>query len=205
MSGLAGVLTAQAGEWPPDPRAIGQSYPQAGLLALIPQQLRVGRILSFYVYNFDFLPLAGGGTDTVNVTIDANADFIVMYAQAETRSSDDQTFFPAPPITAFISDTGSGQNLMQSPFPYTLVFGDAGEPGVFPVPYVVPRSGTLQITLQSNELAGVDRNVRGGFCGFRSLRDPDYKAPPRKFEPPVGYDYVPVPPGFAIVPQLMAE
>lgn len=154
---------------------MGWMYPLSGLLSLVPQQLVVGRILSFYGYTFQFVGsnvLAASATGTANVGIQTDADFIVVFAGCTVTSTDDATQLGYVPQLVLLTDTGAGSQLTQTSVMYDQIYGNAQNPGIFNVPYPMRGGSTMQVTHQN--LEAVNRNVRGVFQGFRSVPDPEY-------------------------------
>jgi hypothetical protein len=176
VGGPAGAFAQTAADMATQP-IIAQQAPVSGLLALLPPRVR-DDVRSFYIYNADFVGatvLAASATRTTNVTIQADADFIVMFAMAIVTDVTDLAFVTSVPQLVMLKDTASGSFLMQSPTHFNLVYGDAQNPGIFSQPYYLRASSTLQV--QHQNLEATARNVRIAFAGFRSVPRPGASRP----------------------------
>lgn len=166
MTGPQGAMSQQAGERQMQ-QIIANLPPVSGLLALLPPQLRKNRINQFYIYNADFLPLLASATDTKNIAVQSDADFVICFAMGVVTDTTDATVVPFVPQLVQLRDTAAGNFLSQSPVHYNMVYGDASNPGIFSVPYFLRAGSTLQV--QHQNLVATNRNVRLAFCGFRSV------------------------------------
>jgi hypothetical protein len=118
-----------------------------------PQQPR--RKQDFFVYSTGRLAtLAAGLTSTNFINIQSDADFII---EKQTYAADVAgavlTFntFPVPNITALVSVTGSGQNILSQAVPIASIFGHGFLPFILPRPRFLPANSQLQIVLTSFE------------------------------------------------------
>lgn len=122
---------------------------------------RRGQILisdEFFVYTTGRPSAALGvaGTSTVNITIQADSDFLVekltYNADAAGATQTDSSRL-LPNVHVQIENTGSGRKLMNVQFPLTGLFGYGALPFILPRTYLFPASSTLQILLTSFEAA----------------------------------------------------
>jgi hypothetical protein len=123
---------------------------------------RPGQVIineEFQVYSTG-RPTAGiaavSGTQTPNIQIRADSDFVIekttfsadIAAAAQTASTR-----VLPNVNVQIVITSSGRQLFNVQAPLTGLFGDGQLPFIWPKPYIVPASSTLQIQLVSFEAA----------------------------------------------------
>lgn len=122
---------------------------------------RRGQVLisdEFFIYSTGRPSAALGvaGTSTVNITIQADSDFLVekltYNADAAGATQTDSSRL-LPNVHVNLQNTGSGRNLMNVQFPLTGMFGYGALPFILPRPYLFPASSTLQIILTSFEAA----------------------------------------------------
>jgi len=118
------------------------------------------RAAEYFTYAVDTFPLAVLGRVTQNITIQNDADFVLVAARA--RVSDPAavgTTFADPPINVQVSNTGT-QQLQNQPVPMATLFamgtapgGASGNSGELPAPYVFKAGSTLGTTLVSRDAA----------------------------------------------------
>lgn len=122
---------------------------------------RRGQVLisdEFFVYSTGrpAAALAAGGSSTVNITIQADSDFLIekltYNADAAGATQTDSSRL-LPNVQVLIENTGSGRKLMSVQFPLTGIFGYGALPFILPRTYLFPASSTLQIQLLSFEAA----------------------------------------------------
>lgn len=158
----------QNGTLTPDAR-IQQGFaiqPPAGALGWLPPQFW-NTIKEFYGYGANFLPLPALGTQTRTISIQADADFIILYATMTATTDDNLTPLPFAPALVNLRDNSDGSSLTQQPTHVESVFGDAQRPGIFSIPYYLRANSSLAVQLEN--LENVDRNYRVTFFGFRNL------------------------------------
>ena len=98
------------------------------------------------------------GVQTSNIQIRADSDFVIekttfnadIAAAAQTESTR-----VLPNVSVQLVVTSSGRQLFNVTVPLTGLFGYSGLPFIWPKPYIVPASSTLQIQLTSFEAAVV--------------------------------------------------
>lgn len=148
--------------------------------AALPKGMRLTRdgkprAMEYFTYGGELLPLAGGATNTQNVSIQNDADFVVVAAVG--RVSDpaaETTVIADPAITVQIRDTSSGANWQNAATPFGGIFsvtglaagGAAGLAGTFPFLRIVKSGGAIATTF-ANLLPGTDRNVRYAYRGYK--------------------------------------
>lgn len=145
-----------------------------GLLSLLPPQYR-WTLKQFFAYTCNFLPLTASSTQTQQIGIQSDADFIITYALAIVTDTTNLIKLPFVPQLVTLQDSAAGLNLFSAAVHADAVFGDASNPGIFAVPYVMQRTATLSVQLQN--LEATDRNVRISFCGFKSYPGTDVRNP----------------------------
>lgn len=157
-----GVLT-------PDAR-IQQGFaiqPPAGALGWLPPVFWQ-TVKEFYGYGANFLPIAAGATETRTISIQADADFIILYAVMVATTQDNLTPLPFAPALVNLRDNSDGASLTNSPTHVEAVFGDAKRPGIFSIPYYLRANSGLAVELQNLDPVNA-RNFRFTFYGFRNL------------------------------------
>jgi len=91
----------------------------------------------FYVYEADFGSIAAGATGQVNITIQADSNFLwqqgCYYADIAAAAFNIGNQ-PVPNMTLTITDTSSGRQLMSSAVPVPSIFGLGREPFILPTP-----------------------------------------------------------------------
>lgn len=140
--------------------------PPAGALGWLPPS-EWGTIKDFYGYSASFLPIPASTTQTQNISIQADSNFIIMYATLIASDVTNLTPLAFAPALVDLRDASSGASLTQSPVHVESIFGDGSFPGIFSVPKFMRANSTLQVTLQN--LEAVNRNYRITFYGFRSI------------------------------------
>jgi hypothetical protein len=140
--------------------------PPAGAMGWLPPT-EWGTIKDFYAYEVDFLPIGVSATATASANIQADSNFIIMYATLIATAIDNTTPLAFAPALVDLRVSSSGASITSSPVHVNAMFGDGSFPGVFAVPKFLPAASQLQVTLQN--LEAVARNYRLTFFGFRSL------------------------------------
>lgn len=144
----------------------GGAAPQLGpFFGLLPRPL-LRRVKDFFVYTAEFLPLAAGGTATVNTAIQADSDFLIVLVTRVVTDTLNTTFSANVPMLVNVTDAGSGRNLMDRAVHMDNLFGTAQLPSYWPYPKLIRASGTLNTTVQNLD-GGNAYNVRMSYLGFK--------------------------------------
>ena len=126
----------------------------------------------FFVYELDFSNLVHGTSQTLSFTVNADSDFLwthAAYAADLALAAQTESGRVLPLVTAMITDTGSGRQLMSTAVPVPSIFG-TGQ-----LPYVLPRqrrfaaNSQVSITLL-NYSAAADYNLRLSLIGEKGFR-----------------------------------
>ena len=144
--------------------------PPAGIMGWLPERFWY-TIKEFYGYPADFLPLPASTTQTRNISIQADADFVLLYAVLTATAVDNITPLAFRPALIQLKDASAGSDLIQAPTHIENVCGDAMQPGIFAIPYYFRANSTLQVSLEN--LEATDRNYRLIFYGFRNWPQSD--------------------------------
>lgn len=147
--------------------------PPAGVMGWLPPQYWT-TIKEFYGYGCTFLPIAAGGTETRTISVQADADFIILFATMVATSSDNLTPLAFAPALVQLRDNSDGGTLLQVPTHVESVFGDAQRPGIFSIPYYLRANSSLAVELQNLDPVNA-RNYRFTFYGFRNKPNSDYR------------------------------
>ena len=146
--------------------------PPAGVLGWLPPS-QWWTVKDFYGYSANFLPLAAGATETQNISIQADTDFIIMYATAIVTAVDNTTPLAFAPALIELRDASTGATMTQLPVHLEALFGDGSFPGIFAVPKFVRANGAIAVTLQN--LEAFNRNYRINLFGYRSIPGSDIR------------------------------
>lgn len=112
------------------------------------------RIIEYASYSVSTLPLAAQGTDDPTFTV-GDADFVITDLTGEAWDPANPTVvFVRPAITVQINDEGSGRNLFNRPQRWGARVGEARDPYVLPMPFLVKQTSVVTIPLASQALAG---------------------------------------------------
>ena len=119
-----------------------------------------------YVFpTFTIAPL--GVSQTLQVQIQADSDFELlqlMYAADIALAAYVWNTRPIPNISAIITDTGSGRQLMNGAVPLSAIAGIAEQPAWLPQTKIFQRNATVALQL-TNFDAAVTYNVRVTMVG----------------------------------------
>lgn len=133
---------------------------------------RAGQVLigeEFYIYSTGRLAAitAAGGTLTNNITVQSDSDFLIekmTYASDVAGASEGRDSANVPNVTALLTATGSGKQLMNVQAPIFSLFGTGELPFIMPISYFLPAASTLTISLTSFE-ASVTPRITLDFIG----------------------------------------
>jgi nitrate/nitrite transporter NarK len=150
-------------------------------VALLPDWAQ-SRRRSAFCFDVDFITGAASAIPanaavSGDIKIGDDADFVWVYSSAVLTNDAAQAVFVATlPLTAQITDGGSGRFYMNQPLPIGGVFGAIGAAGavgpfVLPQPAILARSSTITLTL-SNLTATATFSARCQFWGFKMYGDP---------------------------------
>ncbi len=129
------------------------------------------RAKDFFVYTAEFLPLSASATQTFEIAIQADSDFVIVAGVRVVTTTDNLTVQTFVPELVRILDTGSGRELTDRAVHIENWFGTAQLPAYWPYPKVIRASSTLQTTLQN--LEANDRNARLSYLGFKVFDYPE--------------------------------
>ena len=140
------------------------------LISRLNQLLNAKSILKdHFTYTANFLAIAAAGVVSVNVPIQADADFMI---QAQAQFSDIAAAIQTdssrviPVATVLITDSGSGRQFMDSDVPVASIFGTGALPFVLPQPKIVSARSNLTVKV-TNLTAGTTYNIRLAFIGVK--------------------------------------
>lgn len=124
-------------------------------------------IVDFFSYVFPTFTIAAGGNQTQQVQIQADSDFELlqlMYHADIAAAAFVWNTRPIPNVTAVITDTGSGRQLMNGAVPLTAIAGIAEQPAWLPQTKLFQRNATVALLL-TNFDAAVAYNLRVTMVG----------------------------------------
>ena len=128
----------------------------------------------FFTYNTARVAVAQGASATVNISIEANSDFLIekmMYHADIAGAAQTHGTRVVPNVFAQLNATGSGRNLFNIQSPIPALFGTGLVPFILPRSYVLPASSTLQITFTSFEAVNAN-NIVLSFAGRKLFWGP---------------------------------
>ncbi len=146
------------------------------LIALLPPQFMF-TYKYFGSYPVSFQPLTASQTLTVQLTIEVQSDFIMTYAMCTTLDTTNAQLQPFNPCLVQFTDGASQASVFQAPTHAANVYGDATNPGIFAMPYVISRSATFTVQHQNQIATSLNQFI--ALTGFKSLagsniNDPKY-------------------------------
>jgi len=126
----------------------------------------------FFIYMGRVSTLAAGASDTAQINIFADGDFIVTKINyfadiAGAAQTEDSRVIPL--VRVQMTDTGSGRNLQNTAVPISSLAGHEGLPMNLPVPRVIKANANLTITFTNYSAATTYANVELAFIGYNKL------------------------------------
>lgn len=132
---------------------------------LLPQALW-NNAKDFFAYGFNFLPLGASLTVTQSVAIQSDSDFLCCaLAGWVTTTADPSAIVNVVPFTVILFDNGSGRSFQNTALHYHTIIGTAQLPSYLPMPKLIPRGSTVDITLQN--LVATSYDARISMLGFK--------------------------------------
>lgn len=133
-------------------------------LAALPPEMSQ-RARDFFLVTAEILPLAASGSGADTISINDDADFLIVAGTGVVTSVDNATFLANVPILVELKDSGSGRDMMDAPVHWNNIFGTAQYPAIWPYPKLIRRASSL--TVKCTNLEATARNVRVTFHGFK--------------------------------------
>jgi hypothetical protein len=118
-----------------------------------------------FTYNVEILPTTASGSTTGTITINNDADFLLISLAGVVTTTNDATQITYVPATILFTDTGSGRAISNTPVAWNNAVGTAQEPVYLDYPKFLARS--TGISIQYNALEATQRNVRIALRGFK--------------------------------------
>jgi hypothetical protein len=113
------------------------------------QASRAGKIeLDPFTYSaqFPITTFIGGATVPINISINADSDFVIRYTNLAAWSAAGVPVV-TPDYTLIFFDTGSGRNLQDQAIHVATVTGTGQLPFIWPEPKLIKGNSTLVVTL----------------------------------------------------------
>lgn len=121
----------------------------------------------FFIYTTVHSGVVSGATDTQNIRIQADSDFLLQklthFTDIGGAAQEDQTRI-LPLVTVQVTDSGSGRNLMEGEVPIPGLFGDGTLPFILPTQKIFARQSIITVRV-TNYSAGTTYNLRLNFIG----------------------------------------
>ena len=119
------------------------------------------RILAreFFIYSTPRTSIASGAQAIAQISVQADADFLIektTYAADVAAAQQTDSTRVIPNVKAMLTITGSGRQLLNIEAPIPNFFGTGELPFIWPRPYPVPASSTLQVNFLSYEASATD-------------------------------------------------
>jgi len=133
-------------------------------LGLIPRELW-SRLKDFFAYTANFIPLTASATQTTNISIQNDADFLILYGVGTVTDTTEASRLTYVPQLVQFRDSGSGRELFDQATHYHNIYGTAEEPAYWSFPKLLRAGSTFSVTHQN--LEATDRRVRTAFFGFK--------------------------------------
>ncbi len=143
-----------------------------GLLSLLPPNFR-WTFKHFFSYTTSFIPIAASATEQKQIIVDSSSHFIITYAQSTVIDTANTTLLSFVPQLVQFVDSSSQSNVFSNATHAQNVFGDATNPGIFAIPYILVPSATWTTILTNQEATA--RNVYLAFCGMKSYQGTDVR------------------------------
>lgn len=124
---------------------------------------------SFFVRGLNFLTLPAGATQTQTMLIQADSYFEIQkltFASDLAAGVQTDSTRTIPQCTILITDTGSGEQLMNQTIDLTTIFGNGGNPFILPSPRFFAPNSAILVAL-TNYSASQSYNVRLSFIGTK--------------------------------------
>lgn len=123
-----------------------------------------------YVYAAIFGNMAPAAVVNVNVTVQADSDFLWMMAtcfgnlHGQTPPFTDNTLLP---INISIQDSGSGRSLFSQPIPLSSIAGNGKQPFILPLPRKFKSRSNIAIVAQNMDAANTYDNLSLNLIGLK--------------------------------------
>lgn len=126
----------------------------------------------FFAYQENFSSIAAGASQTGNVNVQADSDFLLQkltfFADigggVQTANSK-----VLPLVNIQITDTGSGRQVFEQAIPIASIFGSGDLPFILPTPKLFAARSTITILI-SNFSAGTTYNIYATLIGQKIFR-----------------------------------
>lgn len=125
-----------------------------------------------FTYTATFTGLAAGANSTVNVNIQADADFLIQaltFHANVANAGQTESNFTYPLATVLLTDSGSGRQFMDSDVSIPAMFGNGQFPFVLPQAKLMSARSTL-VCKVTNYDAAQTYNIRLNFIGVKLFR-----------------------------------
>lgn len=122
-----------------------------------------------FTYTANVLNIAGAASSTVQVNIQADADFMI---QAQVQFTDIAAAIQTdstrviPVATVLLTDSGSSRQLMDTDVAISSIFGTGSLPFVLPQPKLLTARSNLTVKV-TNLTAATTYNIRLSFVGYK--------------------------------------
>lgn len=121
----------------------------------------------FYTYSVFFSNLANGSSNTQQVNIQADSNFLVQQLLLGVFAVGG-AYQATPNVTLQITDASSGMTLFDRALPAIMIAGSAQLPYLLPTPRTFPASSSISVTATNSD--GAARDIYLGFAGQKVAR-----------------------------------
>lgn len=134
-------------------------------------QRKYDDLRDYYVYNANVASLAAADDFTDTVSIEADADFVLIKMSgfadiAGGPQTNDSRVIPLVDIQ--LTDTGSGRQLLNGNTAWNNIFGQGGLPYILPIPRYFKANSTLRVSFTNFSLATTYR-LAIAFSGIKDF------------------------------------
>lgn len=126
---------------------------------------------SFYTHQAAFSGLAPAASDSKEIKIDSDSDFVVVklayFADIAAAGQTDSSRV-IPLVNVLITDSASDSQLMKAPVPVPNIFGTGQIPFILPAPHVFRASGTISVAVTNFDAANT-YNLTLSLIGYKKF------------------------------------
>lgn len=117
--------------------------------------------------------LAAGASQSVNVNIDADSEFVLLkmaYFADIAGAAQTEGTQVVPLVTVELVDSGSGRYLQSAPVPIDSTAGRGELPFVLPVPRSFSPNSTIRVTFTNYSNATTYTNLKLAMIGYKEFK-----------------------------------
>lgn len=128
----------------------------------------------FFIYSTERIAsLAAGVTATRVISIMANTSFVwqgLAVAADIAGAPQTESSRVIPLVDVIITDTGTGNQLMNGPVPLVSLAGSQGLPSLIPQPKIFKPSSNITVTFKNYSASTTYENLQLSFIGYQEFK-----------------------------------